>query len=293
VVPLQNAFHLVKAGLTEFRPRRLFITGHSLGGAFATLAAFVLGLTKPTGIESIHIISFGSPTLLSDGARNTFNAILDSGYMTLDRVVSHFGNYMDPISLVPSGFTHPGFQPLKSEMYPEMKTGRAYHLDTIKKVFVGQTGGLLGLGKEKGAYEALTKTHVPNKVMVPVLSALWKTFPHAEYMDMTYAGGQRIPGLKNPGFKNHTFIADFSDAGLVFKYVDAKPGDVPMEDAKADDGTLTSLGNPTGVQTNSNGESVEAENSVEIHTSAFTSANGKRTLHRRKALRKNTRKLRR
>jgi hypothetical protein len=118
-------------------------------------------------------------------------------------------------------------------------------------------------------------------------------------MDMTYAGVQRIPGLKNPGFKNHTFIADFSDAGLVFKYVDAKPGDVPMEDAKADDGTLASLGNPTGVQTNSNGESVEAENPVEIRTAAVTSSNGKRTMfapltiRRRKALRKNTRKLRR
>ena len=299
VVPLQKAFHLVKAGLTDFKPRRLFITGHSLGGAYATLTALVLGLTKPTGIESIHIISFGSPTLLSDGARNTFNAMLDSGYMTVDRVVSHFGNYLDPISLVPSGFSHPGFQPLKSEMYPEMKTGRAYHLDTIKKVFVGQTGGLLGFDKEKSAYEALTKTHVPNKVMVPVLSALWKTFPHAEYMDMTYGGVQRIPGLKNPGFKNHTFIADFSDAGLVFKYVDAKPGDVPVEDAKADDGTLASLGNPTGVQTNSNGESVEAENPVEIRTAAVTSSNGKRTMfapltiRRRKALRKNTRKLRR
>jgi hypothetical protein len=61
-------------------------------------------------------------------------------------------------------------------------------------------------------------------------------------MEMTYAGVQRLPGLKNPGFKNHTFIAEFSDAGLTFKYVDAKPGDMPVDDAQPGDPSFASVG---------------------------------------------------
>jgi len=315
--PLKKAFHLVYASLAEYKPRRLFITGHSLGGAYATLAAFILGSKKPAGIESIHLVSFGAPTILGDGARNTFNAILDSGYMTLDRVVSHFSKYVDPISMVPSGFSHPGFQPLKTEFYPEMKTGRAYHIGKIKKVYTGQDGGFMGFGKEKAAYSVATKTHVPNKVMVPVTTRLWVTFPHADYMGMTFAGGQRLYGMKNPGFKNHTFIAEFSGAGLVFKYIDAKPGDVPLEDAKVGDPTLASvgenIGDPTSVQTNSNSESVDGENpvavqkpvvntmppSVEVSKAVLAKPNVKRsifapfTIRKRRVGRKHTRKLRR
>ena len=242
VAPLQKNFHLIKQGIAEFKPRRLFITGQSLGGAYATICAFILSQMKPAGVESIHLVSFGSPTVFGDGARNTFNEALDSGYMTLDRVVSHFGKYLDPISNVPLGFSHPGFQPLKTELYPELKTGRAYHIETVRKVFVKQRGGLLGIGKEKGAYELATKTHIPTRFMVPVLTTLWSTFPHGEYMDMTYAGVQRLPGLKNPGFKNHTFIAEFSDASLTFKYVDAKPGDIPVDDAQPGDPSFASVG---------------------------------------------------
>ena len=244
VAPLQKNFHLIKQGIAEFKPRRLFITGQSLGGAYATICAFILSQMKPAGVESIHLVSFGSPTVFGDGARNTFNEALDSGYMTLDRVVSHFGKYLDPISHVPLGFSHPGFQPLKTELYPELKTGRAYHIGTVRKVFVKQRGGLLGIGKEKGLYELATKTHIPNRLMVPVYTALWRGFPHGEYMDMTYAGVQRLPGLKNPGFKNHTFIADFSDAGLSFKYVDAKPGDMPVADAAPGDPSFASMAAP-------------------------------------------------
>jgi len=258
ISPLQKAFHIVKQGLSEFKPRRLFITGHSLGGAYATLCAFVLGLIKPAGVESIHLVSFGAPTVLSDGARNTFNSLLESGYLTTDRVVSHFGKYVDPISLVPSGFSHPGFQPLRTELYPEKKTGRAYHYDAIKKVYTKQSGGLFGIGKEKGVYEQATISCMPNKLMVPIMSTLWKTFPHAEYMDMTFAGGTRLAGMKNPGFKNHTFIAEFSDSGLVFKYVDAKPGDMPADEAKEGDPGFADMaknsGNPTGFAVDSNAE---------------------------------------
>jgi len=227
VDPLSKNWHLVMQGITDFKPRRLFITGHSLGGAYATMCAFVLGLAKQPGIESIHLVSFGCPTVMGDGARNTFNTILDSGYMTLDRVVSSFGKVLDIIPAIPVGFSHPGFQPLRTEMYPELKTGRAYNLDTIRKVY---TGGFLGIGEQKSLYEKATMTHVPTRMTIPTRTLAGRGFSHAEYFDMTFMGGFRLFGMKNPGFKNHTFIADLSDVGVDFKYVDSKPGDVPIEE---------------------------------------------------------------
>ena len=160
---------------------------------------------------------------MADGARNTFNTILDSGYMTLDRVVSSFGKVLDIIPAIPVGFSHPGFQPLRTEFYPELKTGRAYNIDTIRKVY---TGGFLGIGTQKSLYEKATMTHVPTRMTIPTRTLAGRGFSHAEYFDMTFMGGFRLLGMKNPGFKNHTFIADLSDVGVDFKYVDSKPGEV-------------------------------------------------------------------
>lgn len=227
VDPLAKNWDLVLQGIKDFKPKRLFITGHSLGGAYATLCAFVLGLVKQPGIESIHLVSFGCPTVVGDGGRNTFNQILDSGYITLDRVVSSFGKVLDIIPAIPQGFSHPGFQPLRTEVYPELKTGRAYNLDTIRKVY---TGGAFGIGEQKALYEEATKTHVPTRMTIPTHTLAGRGYSHSEYFDMTYVGAMRLFGMKNPGFKNHTFIAALSDAGVDFKYVDSKPGEVPVDE---------------------------------------------------------------
>jgi hypothetical protein len=242
--PLLKNWSLILQGIKDFKAQRLFITGQSLGGAYATLTSFVLGLTKPAGVQQIHLVTFGSPTIAGDGARNTFNEILDSGYMTLDRVVS-YGNksqMADIIPSVPIGFSHPGFQPLRTELYPELKTGRAYNLDTIRKVF---TGGAFGIGKEKTAYEGMTITHMPNRMVIPAKDMRTQAFAHGEYFDMTYLGVLRLPGLKNPGFKDatggkHTFVAGFNDAGIDFKYVDSQDTTV-SEDPSVGDGDFTSL----------------------------------------------------
>ena len=241
--PLAKNWHLVMQGIADFKPRRLFITGHSLGGAYATMCAFVLGLAKQPGIESIHLVSFGCPTVMGDGARNTFNSILDSGYMTLDRIVSSFGKVLDIIPAIPVGFSHPGFQPLRTEMYPELKTGRAYNLDTIRKVY---TGGFLGIGEQKSLYEKATMSHVPTRMTIPTKTLAGRGFSHAEYFDMTFMGGFRLLGMKNPGFKNHTFIADLSDSGVDFKYVDSKPGDVPAEEPDSNEVGDIKSGAPAG-----------------------------------------------
>jgi hypothetical protein len=145
---------------------RLFITGQSLGGAYCSLFGFMLAeaIASNTGpailrnIKSLHIVSFGSPTLMFAGARNTFNRHLDTGLVTLDRIVSQwvpmrstaiqgaligatagmlpgalFGP-QDGIPTIPFGFVHPGFRPLTLNMRPEAG-GRPYSLDNVRKFY--------------------------------------------------------------------------------------------------------------------------------------------------------------
>ena len=220
---IKSSLPSVKSALAEFNPTRLFITGHSLGGAYATLCAYLLLLESYSA--PLHLVTFGSPTLLSDGARNEFNQFLDSGKITFDRVVSQFGKYTDTISSIPAGYSHPGFQPLKTEFYPEARTGRAYYIDTIRKVY--QQGGLFGVGAEKTKYETDTKTHMPNRVYVPTDV---KAFPHAGYLGMTFWGAFRLAGMKNPGFSGNTFVADLRADGVSFQYVKADPSIQPAEE---------------------------------------------------------------
>ena len=220
---LKDNLSVIKSAITDFKPTRLFITGHSLGGAYATLCTYLLLLEKVA--FPMHLVTFGSPTIVADGARNEFNTFLDSGKVTLDRVVSRFGAFIDPVSSIPAGFSHPGFQPLKTEFYPELKTGRAYSIDTIRKVY--QKGG----GAEKNVYEGLTKTHMPNRVYVPTLI---KAFPHAGYMDMTYLGAFRLMGMKNPGFPGNTFVANLYDDGMNFAYIPSAVKDAAPDSASND-----------------------------------------------------------
>ena len=157
VKPLVNGFSALITALSEHvksDDTRLFITGQSLGGAYAHLFGFILAEAKVSNtlpimqkIKSIHIISCGAPTTLSDNARNTFNRHLDSGLITLDRIVSQaisarsaagtvvplFGPN-DGIPNMPGGFSHPGFRPLATEFRPEAN-GRPYSIDNIRTFY--------------------------------------------------------------------------------------------------------------------------------------------------------------
>jgi len=224
---LKGSWDIIKVSLSKIGPaKRLFITGHSLGGAYATLCAYLMLLegTAPP----IHLVTFGSPTTMADAARNQFNEFLDSGKATLDRVVSATGGkIVDVIPGIPGGFSHPGFQPLRTEFYPELKTGRAYHIDTVRKVF---QGGAFWSGPEKKKYEALTATHMPTKISVSTSIP----FAHAGYLGMTFLGAFRLPGMKNPGFTGNTFVADMYDSGMKASYMPSKVQEI-QPDATTDE----------------------------------------------------------
>lgn len=164
VTPIVNAWAVLKKALAEQvkgEGTRLFITGHSLGGAYASLLTFILALAK-TGskrdpslafldkIQIIHNVTYGAPTIVSDKARNAFNEFLKSGLITLDRVVSQklpsrsvgagvtVVGPNDVIPLIPAGFSHPGYRPLVTNIKPEAG-GRPYSMEFVRKFFGVQT----------------------------------------------------------------------------------------------------------------------------------------------------------
>jgi len=137
---LLDAWNVLVKGITEHsgtEPFRLFCTGHSLGGAYTTIFGFLLAYMKnlpsppelARRIESIHIISLGSPKVCDSKLRNIFNSMLISKQITFDRLVSQYKptlkNYLLPTSAaftgvdiipnLPIKFSHPGFRPKKED----------------------------------------------------------------------------------------------------------------------------------------------------------------------------------
>lgn len=247
---IKDNMSVIMGKLSEYNPGRLFITGHSLGGAYATIFTYLLLLSNPN--YPIHLVTFGAPTVVSDSARNEFNSFLDAGRVTLDSIVSKFGKIRDIIPSIPAAYSHPGFRPLQTEMYPEFYTGRAYHIPTVEEVYVQKGGllgfnvrGALGVSPEKRIYEEQTKSHMPNRLLIPVRTVAGKGFAHAEYFDMTFLGAFRTYGLKNPGFRGNTFVADIYSDGIDFRYI---PANLSIEAAPepAGEGGLGDLASPLG-----------------------------------------------
>lgn len=154
VKPIMKAWVPLMRALAEHATQpntRLILTGHSLGGSYSTLFAFILAegravIPQMKNVSSIHVISFGAPTIFSDKSRNTFNAHLDSGFLTFDRVVNQkiaarsaatqllvggIAGPNDVIPNIPAGFSHPGFRPLATELNPE-SAGRPYSIENVR-----------------------------------------------------------------------------------------------------------------------------------------------------------------
>jgi hypothetical protein len=124
---------------------QIVFTGHSLGGAAATLIAFIYARMRPwaAGSPTCHLITFGAPQIATEDTRVCFNEHLLNGSLTFDRVVANGDN----ITNVPAvGYSHPGFRILKTEAAMNKipfkaktfdKTGRSGYIRQIRQLAVG------------------------------------------------------------------------------------------------------------------------------------------------------------
>lgn len=82
----------------------IYITGHSLGGAQASIAAFVC-----KELNGFHYIStFGEPKICNEQLANYFNGFLNSSSPSGKSRIFRQLNGWDPVPTVPPGFSHEG-----------------------------------------------------------------------------------------------------------------------------------------------------------------------------------------
>jgi hypothetical protein len=138
--------------IQEFQPddfERVIITGHSLGGALASLFGYYLKQYKSQSIKvPIHVVTFGACCVFDAPGRNEFNAFLnisdEKSIFTLDRVTSN----LDPVIVLPPDLDHPGYTLLRGEKFSYTKTKRTKE--------IGEIRDLLGLKEKKGIDLTLT-----------------------------------------------------------------------------------------------------------------------------------------
>lgn len=121
--------------------KRIFLTGHSLGGAYANILGLALAQMKKKDIMKLpdmHLITIGAPKTFTKFARSVFNKLLLDKHLTLDRVTNR-GRFPDPtlltydvIPLLPFYMKHPGFSTLSHEIKTQSKTGRTIQISELR-----------------------------------------------------------------------------------------------------------------------------------------------------------------
>jgi hypothetical protein len=135
--------HVLKPSIQEICKRieelkshqftRVIITGHSLGGALASLFGYYLKKYNPNLVNvPIHVVTFGACCVFDAPGRNEFNSFLNISdpVFTLDRVTANF----DPVIVLPVDLDHPGYTLLRTELRAFTKTGRTNEIGEIRKM---------------------------------------------------------------------------------------------------------------------------------------------------------------
>ena len=251
--------------------KRLFIFGHSKGGAECEVTGMLFALllkNKPSQIaslEQVHMVSYGAPKVVASSSLDDFNKLvfLDNlGNITLTRIESVGRLVGDTVTTLPPAAVHPGF------------TNTSNTLDELRKKYAGVTGdGNYRRNAEtwpfpehpfdmwdrkedvKQAVEKVIGGPIPppppEADTAPLLGGAyasnyvkakgskWAPFSHVEQFGMFFLGSQRLPGMKNPAntTDKRTFMSDISLTCSTPSYVEWKPlrGQAATEDAERDD----------------------------------------------------------
>ena len=217
---------------------RIVVTGHSLGGAMATLFSLMVANQIRKGVLQklpLHCVSFGAPNLLSDDARQSYNSFLLDGTLTLDRVTGESKGLsgalvktfagpaaIDVIIMIPGAFfSHPGFNILKTELYATSRTGRAKDIDDVRSVFLGKENAMRRPGAGPNELPA-------DPVFWNLFDTLPTTNPSEPTLDTRLANYGTLKWYKDP-----TFVK-FVLRGIPLTSIDQQPDVTPTEEGMID-----------------------------------------------------------
>jgi len=253
VTPIVEIFNEILKAIKEVSPnaKRLFVFGHSKGGAEAELAGTMLSLCMKTLlplVEQVHVVSYGSPRIVDLSSKDTFNQnflIKNQGNFTLTRIESVGSLVGDNVTDMPPTMVHPGWG------------NKTNTLDEIRQKFGGVS---ITDNKRNPATwpfnEDLTLWDIANKFKLDtavttvlgerpiedkkggerstylrVRGSRWAPNPHMEYFGMFFAGSQRLAGMGNPAMTtedrkevpgsnvNKIFVANIFPECTRYKYV--------------------------------------------------------------------------
>jgi hypothetical protein len=117
VLPIVEIFENIIEAINIVKPncKRLFVFGHSKGGAESELGGAMLSLCiggKLPTLEQVHVISFGAPKVIDPSSLNDYNQKFftdNMGKLTLTRVESRGRLVGDIVTGIPRGMAHPGW----------------------------------------------------------------------------------------------------------------------------------------------------------------------------------------
>jgi hypothetical protein len=273
--------YLTNSFETDAPIHRILITGHSLGGAKASLLALVLAGFKRANIPllqptSIHCISFGAPKVFLDYSRNVFNDLLIDGYLTLDRVANRadntlsfitssalgiFGQSIDAIPQYPPGpYVHPGFMVLKTETRTQTTSGRSRNITDIREMFGGIVSGK-GLGfnglpdyldffKSFDTVKSLNSVELyKSKIHRALLGMVYKTplIANPIYDEIKTLANIIVPITSEPTEKSLAAAANAEGEAAKVVQDSPPPGSEGNEDNEGNDGTIAGGGKYTNM----------------------------------------------
>jgi hypothetical protein len=226
VVPIVEIFNDIVEAIEKVSPSatRIFVFGHSKGGAEAELGGAMLALKFPE--KEIHIISYGSPKVIYPNSKDPFDKFFfidKKGKFTLTRVESVGTLLGDSVTDIPPGvMVHPGWG-TKTDTLDSLRAQNGIKPDGSNKrndatwpfnepMNLGDIANKLKLdaevakviGEKPGEAPTVPNPSQGGANYLRVKGSNWAPNPHMEYFGMFFLGSQRLAGMGNPAKTSNT-----------------------------------------------------------------------------------------
>jgi hypothetical protein len=224
VVPIVEIFNNILEGINVVAPNctRIFVFGHSKGGAECELAGAMLLQQFPD--KEVHVISFGAPKVIAPQSRDAFNKFFfenKKGKFTLTRVESVGSTGIDDlVTTLPPNMVHPGWGDKKNTLdfirsQNGVKPAGNNKRDPATWPFpepidLWDRSIIPGQKNKSAELKAEVEKVVGEKLLevkeettgganyVRVTGSRWAPNSHMEELGMFFMGSQRLAGMGNP-----------------------------------------------------------------------------------------------